>query len=108
MVWLVNMADTGLGHRPMTRKNSTEAPITQVESQSLALGPAPLSPPEDDGGFTPNWMGHQEHQLGPLQSTDDTRREIQQLPSARPPVMDDDDEESEYRTVTINTIVFVT
>nr|XP_046165598.1 uncharacterized protein LOC124002267 [Oncorhynchus gorbuscha] len=93
MVWLVNMADTGLGHRPMTRKNSTEAPITQVESQSLALGPAPLSPPEDDGGFTPNWMGHQEHQLGPLQSTDETRREIQQLPSARPPVMDDDDEE---------------
>ncbi|XP_055718412.1 presenilin-1 [Salvelinus fontinalis] len=92
MVWLVNMADTGLGHRPMTRKNSTEAPITQVESQSLALGPAPLSPPEDDGGFTPNWMGHQEHQLGPLQSTDETRREIQQLPSARP-VMDDDDEE---------------
>uniref|UniRef100_UPI001EAEA7F3 presenilin-1-like n=1 Tax=Oncorhynchus gorbuscha TaxID=8017 RepID=UPI001EAEA7F3 len=51
MVWLVNMADTGLGHRPMTRKNSTEAPITQ--------------PQEDDGGFTPNWMGHQEHQLGP-------------------------------------------
>uniref|UniRef100_A0A674CM32 Presenilin n=1 Tax=Salmo trutta TaxID=8032 RepID=A0A674CM32_SALTR len=93
MVWLVNMADTGLGHRPMTRKNSTEAPVTQVESQSLALGPAPLSPPEDDGGFTPNWMGHQEHQLGPLQSTDETRREIQQLPSARPPVMDDDDEE---------------
>uniref|UniRef100_A0A4W5L4J8 Presenilin n=1 Tax=Hucho hucho TaxID=62062 RepID=A0A4W5L4J8_9TELE len=91
MVWLVNMADTGLGHRPMTRKNPTEAPVTQVET--LSLGPAPLSPPEDDGGFTPNWMGHQEHQLGPLQSTDETRREIQQLPSARPPVMDDDDDE---------------
>uniref|UniRef100_A0A4W5MRL7 Presenilin-1 n=1 Tax=Hucho hucho TaxID=62062 RepID=A0A4W5MRL7_9TELE len=49
MVWLVNMADTGLGHRPMTRKNS-EAP-----------------------------------------STDETRREIQQLPSARPPVMDNEE-----------------
>ncbi|CAB1335713.1 unnamed protein product [Coregonus sp. 'balchen'] len=87
MVWLVNMADTGLGHRPLTRKNSTEAPIAQPDSQ------APLSPPEDDGGFTPNWVGNQEYQLGPLQSTDETRREIQQRPSDRPPIMDDDDEE---------------
>ncbi|KAJ7988781.1 hypothetical protein DPEC_G00312770 [Dallia pectoralis] len=97
MVWLVNMADTGLGHRPHTRKNSTETPVTEHDSPdappSLVLGPAPLSPPEDDGGFTTNWVGQQEHQLGPLHSTEESRREIQQLPSDRPPVMDEDDEE---------------
>ncbi|XP_045580923.1 presenilin-1 [Salmo salar] len=92
MVWLVNMADTGLGHRPLTRKNSTEAPVARPDTPSPPVsGPGP-SPPEDDGEFTPNWMGNQE-QLGPLQSTDETRRQIQQRPSDRPPIMDDDDEE---------------
>uniref|UniRef100_A0A7N6BFG8 Presenilin n=1 Tax=Anabas testudineus TaxID=64144 RepID=A0A7N6BFG8_ANATE len=68
MVWLVNMADTD---RP----------------QLVAAYPS-----QDDGGFTPSWVSHQEHQLGPLQSTEQTRREIQQMPSARPPVDDDDEE----------------
>lgn len=54
--------------------------------------PAPSSPSQDDGGFTQSWVSHQEHQLGPLQSTDDTRREVQQMPSARPPVEEDDEE----------------
>ncbi|XP_046874228.1 presenilin-1 [Hypomesus transpacificus] len=101
MVWLVNMADTD---RP--RKNSGSA--SQPESQASATTPAPTpvpaatpaptpasalaSPSEDDGGFTSNWVGQQEHQLGPLQSTEDTRREVQELPSARPPIDDDDEE----------------
>ncbi|KAM3870842.1 presenilin-1 [Diretmus argenteus] len=87
MVWLVNMAD---GDGP--KRNSTEAASPQAESQAVEA-PPPSSPPEDDGGFTPAWVGQQEHQLGPLQSTGETRREIQQLPSDRPPVVDDDDEE---------------
>ena len=59
---------------------------------------SPASPPalsHDDGGFSSNWVNHQEHQLGPLQTTEETRREIQEMPSDRPPVEDDDDEESE-------------
>ena len=55
---------------------------------------SPTSLGEDDGGFTNTWVGNQEQQLGPLQSTDDTRREIQEMPPIRPPV--DDDEESEF------------
>lgn len=62
---------------------------------SAAGSPPPSSPPGDDGGFSSSWVDHQQHQLGPLQSTDETRREIQELPSARPPVEDDDEEESE-------------
>lgn len=58
---------------------------------------APVAQPEDDGGFTSDWVGQQEQRLGPLQSTDETRRQIQQMPSARPPAAADDDEESEYQ-----------
>ncbi|TNN39383.1 Presenilin-1 [Liparis tanakae] len=47
----------------------------------------------DDGGFSSTWVNQQQHQLGPLHSTDQTRREIQELPSDRPPPEDDDDEE---------------
>lgn len=60
----------------------------------------PTSPGEDDGGFTSNWVGQQEQQLGPLQTSEETRREIQQMPSARPPV--DDDEESEFQAPNLN------
>uniref|UniRef100_A0A8D3CF95 Presenilin n=1 Tax=Scophthalmus maximus TaxID=52904 RepID=A0A8D3CF95_SCOMX len=86
MVWLVNMADTD---RP--KRNSTEVP--QQEPQEAVASPAPSGMLQDDGGFTPSWVNQQEHQLGTLQTTEDTRREIQQLPSDRPPVDDDDDEE---------------
>uniref|UniRef100_M4A418 Presenilin n=1 Tax=Xiphophorus maculatus TaxID=8083 RepID=M4A418_XIPMA len=74
MVWLVNMADTD---RP--KRNSAESP-------------APSSPSQDDGGFTSSWVSQQEHRLGQLQSTEETRREIQQMPSSRPPVEEDDEE----------------
>lgn len=57
---------------------------------------APVAQPEDDGGFTPDWVGQQEQRLGPLQSTDESRRHIQEMPSARP-LPADDEEESEYR-----------
>lgn len=87
MVWLVNMADTD---RP--KRNSTEAASPQQEAPEAVTSPAPSSPSQDDGGFTPSWVSHQEHQLGPLQSTEETRREIQQMPSTRPPVEDDDEE----------------
>uniref|UniRef100_A0A8C1QLH0 Presenilin n=1 Tax=Cyprinus carpio TaxID=7962 RepID=A0A8C1QLH0_CYPCA len=53
---------------------------------------APTAQPEDDGGFTPAWVNQQQHQLGPMQSTEDSRREIQELPSARPPPVEDDEE----------------
>ncbi|XP_044023457.1 presenilin-1 [Siniperca chuatsi] len=87
MVWLVNMADTD---RP--KRNSTEATSPQQEAQEAVASPAPSSLSQDDGGFTPSWVNQQEHQLGPIQSTEVTRREIQQMPSARPPVEDDDEE----------------
>lgn len=53
---------------------------------------APTAQPEDDGGFTSEWVGQQEQRLGPVQSTEDSRREIQQMASARPPAVDDDEE----------------
>uniref|UniRef100_A0AAX7UE92 Presenilin n=1 Tax=Astatotilapia calliptera TaxID=8154 RepID=A0AAX7UE92_ASTCA len=86
MVWLVNMADTD---RP--NRNSTEAASPQQEPQEVA-SPVPSSPSQDDGGFNQSWVSQQEHRLGPLQSTEETRREIQQMPSARPPVEEDDEE----------------
>lgn len=87
MVWLVNMADTD-----GPKRNSTEATSPQQEAQPAVASPGPSSPSQDDGGFTSNWISHQEHQLGNLQSTEETRREIQQMPSARPPPDDDDEE----------------
>ncbi|KAI3367115.1 hypothetical protein L3Q82_008180 [Scortum barcoo] len=87
MVWLVNMADTD---RP--KRNSTEAASPQQEAPEAVASPAPSSLSQDDGGFSPSWVNQQQHQLGPLQSTEQTRREIQEMPSARPPVEDDDEE----------------
>ncbi|XP_028995404.1 presenilin-1 [Betta splendens] len=88
MVWLVNMADTD---RP--NRNSAESASPQQETpQAAVASPDPSSPSQDDGGFTPSWINQQQHQLGQLQSTEESRREIQQMPSARPPVEDDDEE----------------
>ncbi|KAJ8340922.1 hypothetical protein SKAU_G00332130 [Synaphobranchus kaupii] len=87
MVWLVGMADNG-----DSRKN-TSSSAADAENQA----PAEVSPPPQhgeadvDGGFTSDWVGHQEHQLGPLQSTEQTRRTVQEMPSARPPVEDDEE-----------------
>lgn len=63
---------------------------------SPVVGMAPTAQPDDDGGFTPTWIDQQQHQLGPIQSTEESRQEIQEMPSTRPPPVDDDDEESEY------------
>ncbi|XP_013884164.1 presenilin-1 isoform X2 [Austrofundulus limnaeus] len=87
MVWLVNMADTD---RP--KSNSAEAGSAQPDSQEAMASPEPSSPSQDNGGFSSSWVRQQQHQLGPLQSTEETRREVQQMPSARPPVEDDDEE----------------
>lgn len=87
MVWLVNMADTD-----GPKRNSTEAAPPEQEALPAVASPEPSSPSRDDGGFNSNWISHQEHQLGPLQSTEETRREIQQMPSARPPPDDDEEE----------------
>ncbi|GAA6066901.1 presenilin-1 isoform X1, partial [Tachysurus ichikawai] len=90
MVWLVGMADNG-----QPRNSSSEA-APKRESPGLLMYPvvatAPVAQPEDDGGFTTDWVGQQEHRLGPLQSTEETRRQIQQMPSARPPQADDEEE----------------
>lgn len=69
----------------------------RCHSSAAASSPTPSSPSQDDGGFNSAWVNQQQHQLGTLQSTDQTRREIQEMPSARPPAEDDDDEESECR-----------
>ncbi|XP_062296661.1 presenilin-1 isoform X3 [Scomber scombrus] len=88
MVWLVNMADV-----EGPKRNSTEAASPQPETQGAMVSPAPSSPSQDDGGFSQSWVSNQDHQLGELQSTEDSRREIQQMPSDRPVVIDEDDEE---------------
>lgn len=54
--------------------------------------PTPSSLSQDDGGFTPSWVSQQEHQLGTLQSTEQSRQEIQEMPSARPAAEEDDEE----------------
>lgn len=54
--------------------------------------PTPSSLSQDDGGFTPSWVTQQEHQLGTLQSTEQSRREIQDMPSARPAAEEDEEE----------------
>ncbi|XP_062863355.1 presenilin-1 isoform X2 [Trichomycterus rosablanca] len=83
MVWLVGMADSA-----ETRNNSAQSAPNQQSQDTTA----PVAQPEDDGGFTSDWVGEQEHRLGPLQSNEETRRQIQQMPSARPPAADDDEE----------------
>ncbi|KAL3049619.1 hypothetical protein OYC64_008970 [Pagothenia borchgrevinki] len=93
MVWLVNMADTEWPPKRNSTEAATPPPQPQEAPEDVA---SPASPPalsHDDGGFSSNWVNHQEHQLGPLQTTEETRREIQEMPSDRPPVEDDDDEE---------------
>ncbi|TNM96043.1 hypothetical protein fugu_017126, partial [Takifugu bimaculatus] len=87
MVWLVNMADTD---RP--KRSSTDAAPPQQETQEAVASPTPSSLSQDDGGFTPSWVNQQEHQLGTLQSTEQSRREVQEMPSARPAAEDDDEE----------------
>ncbi|KAL6477505.1 hypothetical protein MHYP_G00133400 [Metynnis hypsauchen] len=90
MVWLVGMADN------VETRNNSSPPAPQQESHSLLLYPvvamAPTAQPEEDGGFTAEWVGQQEQQLGQMQSTEESRREIQQLASARPPAVDDEEE----------------
>lgn len=85
MVWLVNMADTD-----GPKRNSREA--VAPEPQAVTESQAPASPSQDDGGFTSTWVNQQVNQLGTLQSTEESRRVVQEMPSARPPVDDDDEE----------------
>ncbi|TRZ02670.1 hypothetical protein DNTS_024403 [Danionella cerebrum] len=84
MVWLFNMADHADG-----KSNTSSHAAPPQESQGLA----PVAQPEEDGGFTSSWVDQQQQRLGPLQSTVESRRQIQEMPSARPPPIDEDDEE---------------
>ncbi|KAG7274679.1 hypothetical protein CRUP_004603 [Coryphaenoides rupestris] len=70
-------------------------PIFPALIYSLAVAGSPPPPPTspDNSGFSADWVNQQQQQLGPLQSTEETRRQIQEMPSDRPPVEDDDDEE---------------
>ncbi|KAI4898458.1 hypothetical protein NFI96_011943 [Prochilodus magdalenae] len=83
MVWLVGMADN------VETRNNSSSTVPQQESH---VAMAPTAQPEEDGGFTAEWVGQQEQRLGPIQSTEESRREIQEMPSARPPAVDDDEE----------------
>lgn len=87
MVWLVGMADNA------APKNDSNVPPQTDEEAVPVVTSAVAGGGEDDGGFSTAWVGQQEQQLGPLQSTEETRRQIQEMPSARPPVAMDDDEE---------------
>lgn len=112
MVWLVNMADTD---RPSRNSSDAapppqEAPEGELECDcglqgrtpaphphlcplvAAVASPTPSTLSQDDGGFTPSWVTQQEHQLGTLQSTEQSRREIQEMPSARPAAEEDDEE----------------
>ncbi|XP_030212733.1 presenilin-1 [Gadus morhua] len=89
MVWLVNMADTEWP----PKRNTTQAPEAPPAPEPLAEAPPPSSPREEDSGFSRDWVNQQQNQLGQLQSTEETRRQIQEMPSDRPPVEEEDDEE---------------
>ncbi|CAL8274300.1 unnamed protein product [Merluccius merluccius] len=96
MVWLVNMADTEWPPPNRTRTQEPEAAPIQADplgEYTEASAAPPTSPQEDNSGFSQDWVTQQQNQLGPLQSTEETRRQIQEMPSDRPPVDDDDDEE---------------
>ncbi|XP_066550682.1 presenilin-1 isoform X2 [Amia ocellicauda] len=80
MVWLVGMADTESGSRKKETSNSA-----QPENQT--------APPEDDGGFSPEWMGNQEATLGTMEPDEQLRREIQQMPPRPSAIQSDDAEE---------------
>ncbi|XP_076833920.1 presenilin-1 isoform X2 [Brachyhypopomus gauderio] len=84
MVWLVGMADN-----MEPRTNSAQAAPLQESHVAVA----PTAQPEDEAGFTSEWVDQQHRRLGTLHSTDESRREIQQMASSRPPPPTDDDEE---------------
>uniref|UniRef100_A0A672RBR3 Presenilin n=1 Tax=Sinocyclocheilus grahami TaxID=75366 RepID=A0A672RBR3_SINGR len=83
---------TAFGLMNRTVKDNKRVNIPHGVSLSPVVAMAPTAQPEDDGGFTPSWVNQQQHQLGPMQSSEDSRREIQELPSARPPPVEDDEE----------------
>ncbi|MBN3300328.1 PSN1 protein, partial [Amia calva] len=87
MVWLVGMADTESGSRKKETSNSAQ-PENQIGSHVL-----PAAPPEDDGGFSPEWMGNQEATLGTMEPDEQLRREIQQMPPRPSAIQSDDAEE---------------
>ncbi|CAL8283888.1 unnamed protein product [Lota lota] len=89
MVWLVNMADTEWP----PKRNSTQEPEAPPLPEPQAGASPPTGPREDDSGFSRDWVNQQQNQLGPLQSTEETRRQIQEMPSDRPPVEDEEEEE---------------
>ncbi|MGH0126358.1 UNVERIFIED_CONTAM: hypothetical protein FKN15_027421 [Acipenser sinensis] len=85
MVWLVNMADTDAESRKKPALNST-TPESQAAPSQSTQGP-------DDGGFTTDWELRQQETLGHVGSSEETRRQVQEMPSARPPAIQSDDSE---------------
>ncbi|XP_041131542.1 presenilin-1-like [Polyodon spathula] len=85
MVWLVNMADTDSESRKKPALNST-APESQAAPSQSVPGP-------DDGGFTTDWEVQQQETLRHMESSEEARRQVQEMPSARPPVIQSDDSE---------------
>ncbi|MGH0181770.1 UNVERIFIED_CONTAM: hypothetical protein FKN15_006065 [Acipenser sinensis] len=88
MVWLVNMADTDAESRKKPALNST-TPESQAAPSQSTQGP-------DDGGFTTDWELRQQETLGHMESSEETRRQVQEMPSARPPAIQSDDSEETH------------
>ncbi|XP_051775882.1 presenilin-1 isoform X2 [Erpetoichthys calabaricus] len=78
MVWLVGMAD---GDAESQKKQTPRLAAPDSQGQ------------EDDGGFSSQWVDEQSDVLGTSESTEETRREIQQMPNSRPPADQNDDAE---------------
>ncbi|XP_041427902.1 presenilin-1 isoform X2 [Xenopus laevis] len=82
MIWLVNMADgdPGLKQSASTKTYNTQAPTAHPRSDSAAS--------DDNGGFDTTWEDHRNAQIGPINSTPESRVAVQALPSNSPPSED--------------------
>ncbi|XP_032882621.1 presenilin-1 isoform X2 [Amblyraja radiata] len=86
MVWLVNMADVDPEARlPPANDSDSEANITLTQCPDDGVVET------DDGGFSQEWRETRDARLGPMESTQETRANVQALPS--PPVATEDPEE---------------
>ncbi|MBN3312636.1 PSN1 protein, partial [Atractosteus spatula] len=93
MVWLVGMADGESQAKKKEEPNSSE-----LDDQAT---PAQVQENEDDGGFSPNWMEHQNDSHGHMESTEESRRYAQEMPPARPPAIQTDDAEESCKFSTV-------
>lgn len=87
MVWLVNMADVD----PEARLPPANDSGSEANTVTLTQCPDDGVVETDDGGFSQEWRETRDARLGPMESTQETRANVQALPS--PPVATEDPEE---------------